>query len=164
VNPIDRGELRALVLELAARPEEWRHMVRHDPDQRVYELLRHDADVMVWLICWMHDHDTGFHDHDISAGAVAVVQGQVREECLRLGRGPTARTLGPGEVFDFEAADIHRVLHAGDGPAVTINAYSPPLWRMGSYVVEPGGTLRRFSVSYAEELRPLIEVPSTAAA
>jgi hypothetical protein len=35
---------------------------------------------------------------------------------------------------------------------------------MGSYVVEPGGTLRRFSVSYAEELRPLIEVPSTAAA
>jgi hypothetical protein len=90
--------------------------------------------------------------------------GQVREERLRLGPGPAARTLGPGEVFDFEAADIHRVLHAGDAPAVTINAYSPPLWRMGSYLVEPGGALRRFSVSYAEELRPLIEVPSAAAA
>jgi hypothetical protein len=35
---------------------------------------------------------------------------------------------------------------------------------MGSYLVEPGGALRRFSVSYAEELRPLIEVPSAAAA
>jgi predicted metal-dependent enzyme (double-stranded beta helix superfamily) len=164
VNPLDRGQLRALVQELAAQPDMWLHLVRHEPDQRVYELLRHDADVMVWLICWMQDHDTGFHDHDISSGAVAVARGQVREERLRVGSGPVARTLGPGEVFDFEAADIHRVLHAGDAPAVTINAYSPPLWRMGSYLVEPGGALRRFSVSYAEELRPLIEVPSTAAA
>ena len=110
MNTLDRGELRALVANLAARPEEWRHLVRHEPDQRVYELLRHDSNVMVWLICWMEDHDTGFHDHDISSGAVAVVHGHVREERLRLGPGPAARTLGPGEVFDFEAADIHRVL------------------------------------------------------
>jgi hypothetical protein len=38
---------------------------------------------------------------------------------------------------------------------VSIHAYSPPLWRMGSYVVEPDGTLRRQSISYAEELRPV---------
>ena len=164
MNTLDRGELRALVANLAARPEEWRHLVRHEPDQRVYELLRHDSNVMVWLICWMEDHDTGFHDHDISSGAVAVVHGHVREERLRLGPGPAARTLGPGEVFDFEAADIHRVLHAGDAPAVTINAYSPPLWRMGSYLIEPEGGLRRFSVSYAEELRPLVEEPSVTVA
>ena len=41
-----------------------------------------------------------------------------------------------------------------DAPAVSIHAYSPPLWRMGAYVVEPDGTLRRESISYAEELRP----------
>ena len=29
------------------------------------------------------------------------------------------------------------------------------MWRMGAYDVEPGGTLRRHSMSYAEELRPL---------
>jgi hypothetical protein len=39
---------------------------------------------------------------------------------------------------------------------VTIHAYSPPLWRMGAYVIEPGGALRRESLSYAEELRPLL--------
>ena len=39
--------------------------------------------------------------------------------------------------------------------AVSIHAYSPPLWRMGTYEVEPDGTLRRRSVSYAEELRPV---------
>ena len=38
---------------------------------------------------------------------------------------------------------------------MTLHAYSPPLWRMGAYDVAPDGTLRRHSMSYAEELRPL---------
>ena len=60
-----------------------------------------------------------------------------------------------GSQFSFGAADIHRVLHAGEGPAVTIHAYSPPLTRMGSYTVEPTGQLRRHAVSYEEELRQM---------
>ena len=44
--------------------------------QRCYAELLRDDDVAVWLICWMDDQDTGFHDHDVSAGAVAVVVGQ----------------------------------------------------------------------------------------
>ena len=38
-----------------------------------------------------------------------------------------------------------------------VHAYSPPLWRMGAYEVRADGELRRHSVSYAEELRPLAE-------
>ena len=37
---------------------------------------------------------------------------------------------------------------------MTIHAYSPPLVRMGSYSVETSGQLRRFAVSYEEELKP----------
>ena len=33
--------------------------------------------------------------------------------------------------------------------------YSPPLWRLGQYTVDPEGALHRLSVSYADELRPL---------
>jgi hypothetical protein len=105
----------------------------------------------------MEDHDTGFHDHDRSAGAVAVAQGAVVEDRLVLGRAPTSRTVGAGAAFSFAASDIHRVRHGGAGPAVTIHAYSPPLWRMGAYEIRPGGELRRHSISYAEELRPLAE-------
>jgi Cysteine dioxygenase type I len=152
---LERPELRALVERLAATPELWRRHVSHDPERRVYEELLRDDHVGVWLICWMRDHDTGFHDHDLSAGAVAVVDGAVREDRLALGGSPLSRIVGKGACFDFGAADIHRVLHAGEGPAVTLHAYSPPLWRMGAYVVEPSGELRRHSVSYAEELRPL---------
>ena len=105
----------------------------------------------------MNDHDTGFHDHDLSAGALSVVRGSVREERLVLGGAPASRTLSAGQSLAFAASDIHRVSHAGTEPAVTLHAYSPPLWRMGAYEVSPDGTLRRHSMSYAEELRPLDE-------
>ena len=51
------------------------------------------------------------------------------------------------------------MLHAGAGPAITINPYSPPLWWMGAYEVKPTGELQRHSISYAEELRPLAAGP-----
>ena len=44
---------------------------------------------------------------------------------------------------------------AVDG-SVSIHAYSPPLWRMGQYSISPAGVMRRYSVSYADELRPLV--------
>ena len=81
-------------------------------------------------------------------------------ECRRLParrarRRPAHAQFGPGQTFDFAASDIHRVLHVGDEAAVTLHAYSPPLWRMGAYAVREDGVLARHSVSYAEELYPL---------
>ena len=158
-RPRDRDltapELQAFVAELADRPELWINRVHHDHTQRVYEELLSDEHLTAWLICWMDDHDTGFHDHDISAGAVAVVGGRVREERLTI-EGPTRdRTFGPTQSFHFSAADIHRVRHAGGGPAVTLHVYSPPLARMGAYVVGEDGVLERHTVEPEEELRPL---------
>jgi predicted metal-dependent enzyme (double-stranded beta helix superfamily) len=147
-------ELEAFVAELADRPELWIDGVRHNAAQRHYEELICDDHVTAWLICWMDDHDTGFHDHDLSAGAVAVVGGSVCEERLTLvGRHP-GRIYGPGDVFHFSAMDIHRVRHAGSAPAVTLHAYSPPLQRMGAYVIGEDGVLARRGMSPAEELRP----------
>jgi predicted metal-dependent enzyme (double-stranded beta helix superfamily) len=150
-------ELVEVVRRLAAAPERWAHLVHHDPEKRVYEELQRDADLAVWLICWMDDHDTGFHDHDLSSGAVAVVEGAVAEDRLLLGGPPLTQEFAAGDAFHFGAADIHRVRHTGAAPAVTIHAYSPPLWRMGAYEVLPGGELRRHALSYAEELRPLAD-------
>jgi predicted metal-dependent enzyme (double-stranded beta helix superfamily) len=153
-DPLSRAELRELVTRLSKSPETWADHVRHVPDQRTYETIVYDGRVGVWLICWMDDHDTGFHDHDVSSGAVSVVAGRLREERLALGT-PVSRVYGPGDVFEFGASDIHRMSHAGGGPAVSIHAYSPPLARMGAYSID-GETslLRRVSISYEEELRP----------
>ncbi len=146
-------ELEAFAGELAARPELWIELVKHDSTQRVYEELLSDDHVTAWLICWMEDHDTGFHDHDISAGAVAVIGGRVREERLAIDQPPRKRVFGAGESFYFSPADIHRVRHAGEDPAVTLHVYSPPLLRMGAYTVASDGVLERHPVSYTEELR-----------
>jgi predicted metal-dependent enzyme (double-stranded beta helix superfamily) len=152
---LERTELRELVAGLAADPTSWAHLVRHDPGRRVFECLRIDDEVEVWLICWMPGHDTGFHDHDLSSGAVVVAQGSVVEERLRLGGEPEVRRYVPGDVFDFSPMDIHRVVHAGGTPATTLHAYSPPLRRMGAYLVEPSGTLQRHPLAKGQELRPL---------
>jgi predicted metal-dependent enzyme (double-stranded beta helix superfamily) len=149
------AELEAVAASVSAQPEHWRGLVRADSEQRVYEKLVDDDHLAVWLICWMDGHDTGFHDHDRSSGAVTVVQGKLREEQLRFGAPPATRVVGAGEAFGFEATDIHRVVHAEGEPAVSVHAYSPPLDRMGSYVVEEGGALRRQSLGGGDELRPL---------
>jgi len=152
---LDGPELETFAAELADRPELWIEHVRHDPSQRSYTELLSDEHVTAWLICWMDDHDTGFHDHDRSCGAVSVLSGAVNEERLTLGGEPWRRTFGAGRSFHFSASDIHRVRHAGSDPAVTLHVYSPPLLRMGAYGVGEGGVLVRRPVSYTEELKPL---------
>lgn len=148
------AELELYVRELADRPELWIDRVRHDPEQRVYDELLGDAHLTAWLICWVDEQDTGFHDHDVSAGAVAVVGGRVHEERLTIGGQPQRRSFAAGDAFHFSPHDIHRVRHAGSDPAVTLHAYSPPLARMGAYVVGPDGVLERRTQGGAEELRP----------
>ena len=154
LHDLDRGELRELVGRIAADPEQWRDLVRHDGAERHFEQLWRDDHVDVWVISWANGNDTGFHDHDVSSGAVAVVEGQLVEERLVLTGAPRRLRHSAGETFDFDASHVHRMHQDSATPAVSIHAYSPPLWRMGSYVVEPDGTLRRQSISYAEELRP----------
>ena len=123
-----------------------------DIPDRYSERLLLTADIEVWLIHWEDGHDTGFHDHDRSAGTVVVVEGAVREDRLVVGGPPSTKVVRAGKSFSFEAADIHRVTHVEGGPAVTIHAYSPPLHAMGAYDVTDEGRLRRTPLSPATSL------------
>jgi quercetin dioxygenase-like cupin family protein len=147
------AELERFVAGLAAAPERWEHAVRHANDMRVYEQIWDDEEVNAWVICWSEDQDTGFHDHDLSAAAIAVISGQVREDRLRIGATPRSRVIGAGRSFGVPPVAIHRVMHSGTAPAVTIHAYSPPLARTGVYRVGAGGELQRESLTLEEELR-----------
>jgi predicted metal-dependent enzyme (double-stranded beta helix superfamily) len=152
---LDLDELRELVGRIAADPGQWRPLVRSDTPERHFEQLWRDDHVDVWVITWASGNDTGFHDHDVSRGAVAVVQGEIIEERLVVGGAPRQLRHCAGETFDFDASHVHRMRHEAATLAVSIHAYSPPLWRMGAYEVAADGTLRRRSISSAEELRPV---------
>jgi quercetin dioxygenase-like cupin family protein len=147
------AQLEQFVAALPAARERWEHLVRHAEDVRMYEQIWEDDDVNAWLICWSEDQDTGFHDHDLSAASIAVISGAVREDRLRLGWGPSSRVIRAGASFSVPPVAIHRVMHAGSAPAVTIHAYSPPLARTGVYRTGAGGELLRESLTLAGELR-----------
>jgi quercetin dioxygenase-like cupin family protein len=146
-------ELQRIAEAMAAQPERYEHLIQHDQTHRTYALLHEDDAVSVWLLCWSEDHDTGFHDHDTSAAAITVICGRVREDRMRLGGEPASRLMRAGETVTVPPSAIHRVLHAGSGPAVTIHAYSPPLVRTGAYELGPGGELLRIAQDGNEELR-----------
>jgi hypothetical protein len=151
---LSRTELKNWVTELSQHPELWQKHVNHEGDERHYTSLYRDSDIDVWLLCWNTQSDTGWHDHDISSGAVVVTQGAVSEANPRMDGEPVKRVVQAGGSFTFGPDHIHRM--GGDvDQSVTIHAYSPPLWRMGQYAIGRNGVLRRKSLSYADELRPM---------
>lgn len=151
---LDRRELARLVDDIAGHPGLWRPHVAFVPGRRHYASLYRDDHIDVWVLCWVPEDDTGWHDHDISSGAVRVVEGSLLECNLRIGGTPLETVVSAGTSFCFGPDHIHRL--TGHAPrSVSIHAYSPPLWRLGQYSVGADGVLRRVSVSYADELRPL---------
>ncbi|MCW2946134.1 MAG: cysteine dioxygenase [Actinoallomurus sp.] len=151
---LDKRELRELVDDLAHRSETWHEHVDFPDGRRHYVSLHRDEYVDIWLLCWTPENDTGWHDHDTSAGAVAVVGGVLKECNPRIGGAHVETEVPEGTSFCFGPDHIHRLVGVADR-SVSIHAYSPPLWRLGQYSIDESGVMRRVSVSYADELRPL---------
>jgi hypothetical protein len=152
---LDRPRLAGLATSLAGERPLWEHLVHHDVEERYFAQLYRDAHVDVWLICWLNQQETGYHDHDVSSGAVFVCSGVLAEDRFHFDGGTlreTTRERPAGSVFDFDAAYIHRMRHASGGPATSIHVYSPALWRMGYYERDANGDLCRASITYADEV------------
>jgi len=154
-HDLARNELAELVGAIVRDPALWKPFVQFRTNERHYEQLWRDDHVDIWIISWVDGNDTGFHDHDTSSGAVAVAVGEVVEEQFMLSAAPRRIRHRAGAVFDFDAHHVHRMCQDSRAPAVTIHAYSPPLVRLGAYAVSADGALRRESISYTEELRPV---------
>ncbi|WP_433467805.1 cysteine dioxygenase [Spirillospora sp. CA-128828] len=152
-HPLDKRELRELVDDLATRPGLWRQHVAFPEGERHYASLYRDEHVDVWLLCWTPENDTGWHDHDVSSGAVRVVAGSIEENNPRMGGEPLRTVVGEGHSFCFGPDHIHRLTGVDDA-SVSIHAYSPPLQRLGQYSVDESGLMRRLTVDYTEELQP----------
>lgn len=135
--------LSAIVAGLAAHPELWEDDVRFDAHERQASLIARTDSVEIWAVAWMPGQDTGFHDHDTSGAAIAVARGTIVDERMALGGRTITAEHAEGTVFTVAAGEIHRARHAGDEPAVSLHAYSPPLDRMGTYAVGDGGRLLR---------------------
>jgi rhodanese-related sulfurtransferase len=114
---VSDARLRQLVLDLAASPQTWLHLVRYDPARRWYRRLPWAGDQEVWLLSWLPGQYTGFHDHGRSAGAFTVVEGCLRERAAPRGRpDPAGAALLRGSARSFRPV-VHPRCDERHGPA-----------------------------------------------
>jgi predicted metal-dependent enzyme (double-stranded beta helix superfamily) len=133
---LDQRELAELVENLAGRPDLWSDQVTYAGGRRHYASIHRDEYIDVWLICWSPGNDTGWHDHDVSSGAVRVARGALVESNLRIGGLPVRRVVAEGGSFSFGPDHIHRL--TGEGArTISLHAYSP---RCGGSVSTPSMT------------------------
>ena len=154
-RPLERDELRRLADALAARRDLWEPHIDPHATERSYTCLHRDAHLDVWAIFWLPENDTGWHDHDTSSGAVHVVDGALEEHALLVAAPERRTAYGARSVVHVRPVAHPPAHERRRRAAVSIHTYSPPLWRLGQYSVDPDGALHRLSVSYADELRPL---------
>lgn len=152
---LDTRELAGLADAIARRPGMWSQHVAFPAGGRHYVCLHRDGHFDVWLLCWTAGSDTGWHDHDGSAGAVRVVSGALTERNPRIGGAHLEMVVPAGSSFAFGPDHIHRLTGATE-QSVSIHAYSPPLRRMGQYSIDEAGVMRRMPAGYADELRPIV--------
>jgi predicted metal-dependent enzyme (double-stranded beta helix superfamily) len=152
---LEPARLLELAHELAGRRDLWGEMVEHDDERRIYVRIHRDAVLDVWLICWSGSQDTGLHDHDLSSGAVCVVDGMLTEDRLVMGEpGIVSSAHAAGAGFCFDSSRIHDVRNGDPGSSVSLHLYSPPLERMGYYEIAADGCLARRNAPASEELPP----------
>jgi hypothetical protein len=148
--------LRSIVKAVAEQPDLWEAALRQTTRERTYTEVHTSEHLGVWAISWMaDDHDTGYHDHHASSGAVFVVRGAIRHERLHLDGPPSGQSAKAGEMFCFDATFIHRMRREpGATDTVTIHAYSPPLTQTGQYSKSADGHLRRQAADSKDQLAP----------
>src|SRR5437763_4490210 len=109
--PLGLDELAQAARRLARGPRPYLELAGEVT--RAYHHLRDEPNLSAWIIRWGQEADTGFHDHDVSAGAVHVISGRIVEERLSIAGDHEVRRYGPGDTFAFEPSEIHRVTPAG---------------------------------------------------
>jgi quercetin dioxygenase-like cupin family protein len=149
--PLNLAELATLVREIAEDESFWRPRLElpHGNSRR-WTRLWTDPDVDVWLLSWLPDQATELHDHGPSAAAFTVVSGLLAETRLRAGRALT-QDCAAGTTVWLAPGVLHDVRGAGDGPTVSVHAYSPPLTRMTYYDPTGRTVLRTVETTEPEE-------------
>jgi mannose-6-phosphate isomerase-like protein (cupin superfamily) len=134
------GLLTAIATGLASVALPWELATGEQPAERQFQLLIATDVYDAWLVHWPVGTGLDLHDHGGSAGAFAVVAGDLDEDVVRDGTTVTT-SVGPGASVVFGRGHVHAVVNRGSLGATSVHVYSPPLSSMGYYRHEAGGGL-----------------------
>jgi quercetin dioxygenase-like cupin family protein len=129
---LDPAELTAIAVAFARSTDGWRHQVRFDDNDVLATMLYADHRVDVWLSTWLPGQATPLQHHNGSASSLIVIQGQLDE--LRYGRSGwrSHRRHRVGRSVWIAPGTVHSLGNRTRAGAVSISAFSPPLWRTSS--------------------------------
>ena len=119
---------------------------------RGYACIYADEWCEMWVLSWLPQHSTGFHDHGESNVGFCVVQGAIVEQQLRFAEPPHELTLAVGDTRAAGSDYIHCLEWESGAPALSVHVYSPRLTVVGQYRYNDEGILRRDVQSALEEL------------
>jgi len=126
-DTLDAELLVDVARQVAGLEEQWRPIVRHDPDARFYERLLLTDSIEVWALGWAPGQGVRIHDHGGAWGAFTVVEGALLEsaEGVRtVHRAGSATWFGPRWVHSV--ANASRDPGPAGAVATSVHAYSPP--------------------------------------
>lgn len=132
-SSVNKDPLTSVVQRIAEHEEWWRPKLEYHAEQRWWTKLVSHRNLEVWLLTWLEDQTTDFHDHGSSGAAFTVVEGHLTESRFRRDGGIVAKTYSPGSVVTVAPRTIHAVSNNRWAPAASIHAYSPPLSTMTVY-------------------------------
>jgi quercetin dioxygenase-like cupin family protein len=163
---LDPGQLLDYTRFVAAEVAAGRYpYVRYDESGRWHRRLYRDHRVDLWLISWLPAQGTQLHDHGGSAGAFTVLAGELAEAVHAAGSHRLVeRTRRAGDSVGFGPHYVHDVRNLGDGPAVSVHAYSAPLTSMTFYDLEPDGRLATLLTLATDDPEPVVGLPGQPAA
>ncbi|KWW97253.1 Cysteine dioxygenase type I [Carbonactinospora thermoautotrophica] len=124
--------------QIAARPQDWWHLVEFTRDRRWYRLLRREPESEVWLLSWLPGQRTGLHDHGGAFGVFALAVGALTERSFdqhadRRGGRLRELTVRTDQVRVFGPHHVHDLGNESAAPAVSVHVYSPALTEMRRY-------------------------------
>ena len=155
MTSLEPRTLHTLVRELADTPDFWKPHVAYQSPGRYWAKLVTRPDLDVWLLTWLQEQGTQFHDHGNSHAAFAVVAGELTEvRPSTFGPGYSRRRLGTGDTATVEPYAIHDVVNRSPSPAISIHAYSPPLHAMTFYERASDGLIPTYRENIVDGVRP----------
>ena len=140
INP---AKMQDLLDRLVVTTEEIRRHALFSEKRYARNLVYKDRQFEIMIMCWNAGQRSSIHDHAGSLGGIRILQGELTE-CLfgRAANGMIKSVSSTDYAIEGtrveETSLIHQIsnLQAGNGRAVSVHIYIPPLVRMNVYSLE----------------------------
>lgn len=143
VSVLRPAKMEEFLARLVVSTEEIQRYARFS-DTRYARNLVHKTDRFeIMVMCWHAGQRSSIHDHAGSLGGLKILHGELSESLFEKAPNGMIRSLTSGDhalgsTRVEETSLIHQLsnLQGGNGKAISVHVYAPPLVRMNVYSLE----------------------------